>query len=933
MASRPLRRGSTTVAAATLLVSGIVSAGAPPAAADAPSEAVIPAALRYTPRADAVAFAGPGGFVHRQEGQPGPVWTSYAGGPDVPVAVGANRANMPGRLGTGADIVADASGSTVLLQDMDAGTTSTITLPSGQSYVGTYGSRVLAISGADTTSMSLHLLALSGGQQTDTQVTGLPEGASAGGAPMVLAGDADSVLLRYTDSTGSRLAVLDLATGQATPVFGSIPTNGFVGGVLGGGYVGWFATGYNQPISLQLLPRSDLSAAEIPVQVPAPPLPSDDVAGNPEVAIVGQHILVDYDVRQVGSLSGTNPLGFPLYSMPLSGGSLTTVIDHTGWASFQAVPDGVVVAGGSSVTDWAARRVTADSSGALTVTPVDSDPPVPSPIDGLSLAGGQLFTSERDSQVSNNAFTRTVQLAGTTPSYGAHTAVGSTWAPSDCDTATNCAPPTGTGDGRISQLWKNANSDGDAVTVQEGSSGYLITPHATGGTLVDSDGRYTVYDGGSTGKQYIGDIDAPNNDRVLFTRPVTGAGLSGSTLWAADSTRGQVSATDLTTGKTMQSIETGAPCVPTEVQAAADRWVYWSCGTSGPAGVADTATGAQMPVPSGPAQLGDGFVVTHDTAAGKLVLTDVHTDTATGSDLTTLPADTAVPDDRRVTWAVDKYDGGIAYTDAQENIHLLDPHIPASPAIPAQNTTLLPGERLVAGSSLTSAAMRLTMQSDGNLVAYLGTGAGGYGPAIWSSGTSGHTGAYAVVQPDGNFVIYPKGGGPSAHDALWSTGTWGHPGAHAVLQDDGNLVMYQQGAAGSSAALWSTGSYGRSQTIRSGAQLFPGWWTQGQYTRLVMQHDGNLVMYRNRDGAAIWSSRTWGHAGAYALLQSDGNLVIYPKGGGPSAHDALWSTGTWGHPGAYAVMQNDGNLVIYRSGGSSSAGGSLWASGTWQTSR
>ena len=189
----------------------------------------------------------------------------------------------------------------------------------------------------------------------------------------------------------------------------------------------------------------------------------------------------------------------------------------------------------------------------------------------------------------------------------------------------------------------------------------------------------------------------------------------------------------------------------------------------------------------------------------------------------------------------------------------------------------------------------------------------------------GHAGAYAVLRRDGDLVVYASDGSTT----LWSTMTDGHVGAYLDLQADGNLVLYRQASADSQDALWSSGTYARPQTISSGEILKPGSWTQGTRTILAMQGDGNLVMYRKRDGAAIWSSRTWGHSGAYAVMQTDGNVVVYPSGGGPSSHDALWSTGTWGHSGAYAIMQNDGNLVVYPKGGGPSSHDALWASNTW----
>jgi len=195
----------------------------------------------------------------------------------------------------------------------------------------------------------------------------------------------------------------------------------------------------------------------------------------------------------------------------------------------------------------------------------------------------------------------------------------------------------------------------------------------------------------------------------------------------------------------------------------------------------------------------------------------------------------------------------------------------------------------------------LAMQGDGNLVLYNTTN----GMAVWSSGTYGNPGAYAVLQTDGNFVVYSAGG-----KALWASATDGASARQFVaVQDDGNMVIYRTyvpvfatgtattGYAGSSSgpAAWKSGaiiSNGQSFTSGNGANV------------LVMQGDGNLVL--RRQGVAEWSSGTFGHPGAYAAMQGDGNLVIYS-----SANVPLWSSGTNGYPGATTYVQDDGNVVIY----------------------
>jgi hypothetical protein len=86
---------------------------------------------------------------------------------------------------------------------------------------------------------------------------------------------------------------------------------------------------------------------------------------------------------------------------------------------------------------------------------------------------------------------------------------------------------------------------------------------------------------------------------------------------------------------------------------------------------------------------------------------------------------------------------------------------------------------------------------------------------------------------------------------------------------------------------------------------------------LVMQSDGNLVLYQNGVGA-LWASNTFGSTGATAAMQSDGNFVLYNTAAKP-----LWSTGTYTSPGASLAIQNDGNLVVYASNGAP-----IWASNT-----
>lgn len=92
------------------------------------------------------------------------------------------------------------------------------------------------------------------------------------------------------------------------------------------------------------------------------------------------------------------------------------------------------------------------------------------------------------------------------------------------------------------------------------------------------------------------------------------------------------------------------------------------------------------------------------------------------------------------------------------------------------------------------------------------------------------------------------------------------------------------------------------------------WLSTNNRARLIMQSDGNLVLYK--DGRAVWQTGTVGR-GTCAVWQPDGNFVLYGHSG-----EALWASHTEGR-GYYFAVQDDGNVVIY-----DQAGRPLWATYT-----
>ncbi|GAA4580087.1 hypothetical protein GCM10023194_07430 [Planotetraspora phitsanulokensis] len=218
-----------------------------------------------------------------------------------------------------------------------------------------------------------------------------------------------------------------------------------------------------------------------------------------------------------------------------------------------------------------------------------------------------------------------------------------------------------------------------------------------GGQVRDASPDFVVVDGGTPKRQYL---VASDFHEVTRSRPVQAAAVWYETLWSAStSTPGTLIAElypDRPTPRApSRTVRTGVSCVPTELEATA-RWLYWSCGYGKQAGVYDLTKNRGFRVPSGQALLGDGYVVRHDRATGTLKLTDFHTGAPVAErTIATLPAG-KVADERRITWAVDKYGGHIAYLDGAGRVHVMADGVPDSAPVIAQessNLRVTPGDK------------------------------------------------------------------------------------------------------------------------------------------------------------------------------------------------------------------------------------------------
>ncbi|MFZ6781341.1 DUF4214 domain-containing protein [Undibacterium sp. Ji83W] len=137
-------------------------------------------------------------------------------------------------------------------------------------------------------------------------------------------------------------------------------------------------------------------------------------------------------------------------------------------------------------------------------------------------------------------------------------------------------------------------------------------------------------------------------------------------------------------------------------------------------------------------------------------------------------------------------------------------------------------------------------------------------------------------------------------------------GTYTVYKRDayGNAIVttqtpMTQGSQSGNPLMTYMGSMNAGQNLLEGQALYSA---NGRF-QLVMQADGNLVMYDRQQGNAsapglIWQSGTHAPSGSTGLaVQTDGNLVIYHAGA------PLWQSSTSGS-GMVLRLRDDGNLVL-----------------------
>ncbi|MFG2058467.1 FG-GAP-like repeat-containing protein [Micromonospora sp. NPDC048930] len=667
-------------ALATTLALGLLVAPAAPAAAEtatAPREiAVFPESEATVPAHEAVIFAGATGFLHRHDISTQYLWTRYDNGETVVVKDLAGLAPSVLKpaggdfISTRAQVPAKPAPGKVSVLDLSDQSWQQWAVPTGANgytILGLYGHTMIAQKwvGGGPTGPVLLTFAPDGTIASSTPVT-VPDGASPGSVSIAVTGDLTSAVVPYAADSAYHSGLLDFASARIVEIPESMPA--YLSDIvwrLSGDTVAW-AYPTNGSGTFRLYSRSGLTSGTNTQSRQIRP-PYDSFARS---AIVGDGLVVSR------SASGWGATWDPAVAVPADGSATTTVlprIDSENTALVQA-PDGTaLVVGGTGARDWAVRRITAQPGQTPTTTPLL---PVRDPVKNAGLLYHQGLVRHVQSEIVGGngtsqyaVYNHPIVDDGSVKAGG----VAFRYTPAACAPNAACVHlAEDSQEGAVYLVPGAAGASDTLYSFQEFPSSYSQDPLPThNGRVVDVGNRVILVNDGASNDQYLVD-----HAHGLKTRlgPITGAALWFDTLWRSTGTAGQLKAVDLATDTT-RTISTGAACVPTELQTSA-RWLYWSCGAAGPAGVYDLQGNRNLSVPAGPAMLGDGFLVRHEN--GALQLTDFHGGTVQAPvKLADLAAGTPA-DDRRVSWAVDRHGSGVAYVDADDAVHVLDTGVPST---------------------------------------------------------------------------------------------------------------------------------------------------------------------------------------------------------------------------------------------------------------
>ncbi|MFF8813113.1 hypothetical protein [Streptomyces pactum] len=552
-------------------------------------------------------------------------------------------------------------GNSYRVRHYASGRTVRFDLPAGDTVTEVFAAGRLLTLRRSATGNTLHLweVPAGGGAPVDRPVGGVP--ADMGPAVYTPASDARGAAFWWKPVGGGawRTALLDFASARLTLV----PSDGF-------GLLEYPRLTDDKVVFMAIDEKFDVSNAYV-IDRNHPERPGTRITSldgvtdwHTEMAVVGDWLVY---------MKPDDAYGHEVRAVPLSGGPARTLLDRSRGVFVTAADGSLLVEGGSDAAHWAVHRVTPGADGAPATAPRVELPPLSRwEVGGFAVDQGRLLLAGED--------TRSTEPYPGTRLFGSDLTL-------DPDGKLTATAPADRGD---LGYWVPGDDSGDP-----GSSGYYMTCYGsclrltgTGeGTVahqrhdvpevVAASGPYTVV------RQHPTRQEVRNGDTVLRTTGAQAAALWGSTLWTPGTTPGTVNAVSLPSFSPSGSLSTGAPCVPRELQVVG-RWVYWSCGPGREAGVYDRTTRRALDVPRGYAQLADGYLVSQDDAARKLLITyfpGAVPDDRTGTrELAALPFVPHAPQDRRGRhWAVDRFGGPVAHLDGNGDAVVVWPRVTTSP--------------------------------------------------------------------------------------------------------------------------------------------------------------------------------------------------------------------------------------------------------------
>ncbi|MFJ8535441.1 hypothetical protein [Streptomyces sp. NPDC093591] len=513
------------------------------------------------------------------------------------------------------------------IRDYDTGKAVEFDLPAGDTATTVFAENRLMTLRKTVGKWTLHLLEMpaAGGRPVDRLVSGVPD--TLPGTVTDALVDSRGAAIHFGEGPHGIQALLDFATGRLTVV----PDDG---------------ASATQLVSLSATTVLYETFADQPrylVDRDHPDAPRTPLKDSP----ANLTLLGDWMVYPGGDGE--------LLAQPAAGGTARTLLPKSDTRPITGADGAVYVVGGSDPDDWAVRRITLGADGTPAVA---AHVPLPRQtvydVGGVAVDQGQLRVGTL--HVPFGVSRATTYLSGSSLSLTAEGTLNATplrnvgdlgWRPADgprgdlqCTGECLRLVPTG---------------EGDVVRFPEGH--WVPTLSASG--------RYSIQRRDSR-FQYVLD----GTKELSHTDQWHAASLWRDQLWSAGSKSGTVTAVSLPSMKAVGSaVSVGAPCIPEEIQVV-DRWIYWSCGPTGKAGVYDRTTKHVITVPSGYAELADGYLVSQNEAAAKLEITyfpgAVPSDRVGTSELGPLKDQVGAPADRRGRfWAVDRFGGPVAYlTDA-----------------------------------------------------------------------------------------------------------------------------------------------------------------------------------------------------------------------------------------------------------------------------